>query len=308
MPDSYYDILGVARDASEKDIRSAYRRLARKLHPDVNPGNAAAGERFKKVNEAYEILSEVRTRKDYDEFGPNWKHADDLRKAGARAGGAQGGYPGAQYGHLFPGYSRSRRGQRPQDFTEFIDMFDVGDLGRGMRRAQPETQELETAVTLDEAYRGTTRLIALDRGDGTQTRLEVKVPAGIADGGRVRIRPQGGLELQIVVRVQPDPRFRREGADLHAEAPVPLVTAVLGGEVEVPTMTGSVVLKVPAGTQNGRSFRIAGKGMPRLGASNSFGDLYATVKVMLPESLMPEEKKLFEKLRELQAKGRASHV
>jgi DnaJ-class molecular chaperone len=128
--------------------------------------------------------------------------------------------------------------------------------------------------------------------------LEVKVPAGIGDGGRVRIKPPGGPEFQLLVRIRADARFRREGADLHSDVPVPLVDAVLGGEVEVPTMSGKVALKVPPGTQNGRTFRLTGKGMPRMGSAPAYGDLYATMKVVLPDDLSDDERQMFERMRE----------
>jgi curved DNA-binding protein len=194
------------------------------------------------------------------------------------------------------------------DLGDIFGMFNAGNAGFGRRTGRPsqEVQEIATEITLDEAYNGATRLIALDRGTGRPARLEVKVPPGIADGGRVRIRPQNSPELDLVVKVSPDPRFRREGADLHTEVPVPVADLVLGGETEVPTMTGRVLLKVPPGTQNGRSFRLAGKGMPRLGTPSQFGDLYAVVKAVLPEPVTEEERRLFERLREFRKGRRAA--
>lgn len=275
----FYSVLGVPTDAPEKEIRAAYRRLARKFHPDVNPGNKEAVERFKKINEAYEVLSDVKTRKDFDEYGPNWKHAGDLRKAGVRQREANS--IGADMG----------------------DMFDVFGGGAGNRwpggRVQQPAQELEVEVSLDEAFTGTTRLIHVERGRGRLSRLEVKVPAGIGDGGRVRIRPDNSPEIELVVKVQPDPRFRRIGADLYADVPVPLHDLALGGETEVPTMTGRVALKIPAGTQSGRVFRLTGKGMPKLGTPSIHGDILATLGALLPDPLTDEERKLFERLRDI---------
>lgn len=301
MADSYYQVLGVPKDAGEKDIRSAYRRLARKFHPDVNPGSASASDRFKKINEAYEVLSNAQTRKDYDEFGPDWKHAGDLRSAGVGAGG---GRP-----QDFGFFSRRRPGEG--GVVDLFEIFNLGQAGFGQPgghaggRASAPAHELQVEVTLEEAYSGTSRLVTVDRARGRPARLEVKVPAGIADGGRVRIRPEGGPELQLRVSVQSDRRFRRDGADLHVDVPVLLADLMLGGEAEAPTMTGRIALKIPAGTQNGRHFRIAGKGMPKLGTPSQFGDLYATVKVVLPEALSDEERRLFERLRELQQGARA---
>jgi DnaJ-class molecular chaperone len=295
MADSYYEILGVPKSAGEKDIRSAYRRLARKFHPDVNPGKASASDRFKKINEAYEVLSDTRTRRDYDEFGPDWKHAGDLRNAGV---GAAGGRP-----QDFGFFSRRRPGQ--SDVADIFQMFDFVRAGAGQPESQTGGQasasarELPVEVTLDEAYAGTSRLVTLERGRGRPTRLEVKVPPGIADGGRVRIHLEDGSEIQLVVSVHPDPRFRRDGADLYVDVPVELADLMLGGEAATPAMTGRIALKIPAGTQNGRRFRIAGKGMPKLGTPSQFGDLYATVKAVLPEALSDDERRLFERLREL---------
>ena len=301
MADSYYQILSVPKNAGEKDIRSAYRMLARKFHPDVNPGSASASDRFKKINKAYEVLSNAQTRKDYDEFGPDWKHAGDLRSAGVGAGG---GRP-----QDFGFFSRRRPGQG--NVVDMFEIFNLGQAGPGQPgghagdQAQAPAHELQVEVTLEEAYSGTSRLVTLDRGRGRPARLEVKIPAGIADGGRVRVRPEGGSELQLVVSVRSDPRFRRDGADLHVDVPVPLADLMLGGEAEAPTMPSRIALKIPAGTQNGRHFRIAGKGMPKLGTPSQSGDLYATVKAVLPEALSDEERRLFERLRELQQGARA---
>ena len=288
MDQDFYALLGVPRDATEKDIRAAYRKLARKLHPDMNPGNAAAEAKFKKVNEAYEVLSEAKSRRDYNEFGEHWKHADEIRSSNLGAAGGHGGFPFSSSG------GRRRQTQAGNIFDLFnFSQEDVEGNGFGAR----QQQELTAEITLDEAHHGAERLVSIDNGRGRPRRLEVKIPAGIGDGGRVRIRPDTGADLEIVVRIKPDARFRREGADLHADVPVPLIDAVLGGEVQVATMTGRVALKLPAGTQNGRSFRLTGKGMPRLGSPGTFGDLIATLKVVLPEKLSDDERALFEQLR-----------
>ncbi|MEX0763386.1 MAG: J domain-containing protein [Dehalococcoidia bacterium] len=288
MAESFYDVLEVPRDADAKAIRSAYRRLARRHHPDVNSGDKSAEERFKKVNEAYEVLSDKKLRKDYDEFGDQWRHADDIRKAGMGAGGRRGATY-ADFGNGGPGGS---------SMFDFFDMGGMGFGGAGARQRGVVSHEGAIEVTLEEAYRGTTRVITLSPTmSGTESRrLEVRVPAGIHDGGKIRLRPDDSTDVTLTVRVLPDSRFRREGANLHTEVSVDLLDAVLGGEVEVPTMTGRVALKVPPGTQNGRSFRIAGKGMPKSGGAGH-GDLFATVKVRLPESLSDEERRLFEQLR-----------
>ena len=314
MAQDYYATLGVARNASQKDVRSAYRRLARRCHPDVNAGDPEAGERFKRINEAYQVLSDEKTRRDYDEFGENWRHADQARNFGGS--GRRPGVRSQQFdlGDL-GGFG----------FGDLEDLFGFGTRAAGRGRAtRAQAQETEVQITLAEAHNGATRLVSYQaarpcsscggagrrgsavcaacRGAGFEVqpaRLEVKIPPGIDDGGRIRVRPNPDVELALRVRVRPDSRFRREGSDLHVSVPIPYLGAILGGEVEVPTMTGRVMLTVPPGSQNGRSFRLSGKGMPRLGGGTP-GALVATLKVVLPESLNAEQEELFERLRRIE--------
>ncbi len=320
----YYSILGVNRKASEREIKQAYRKLARKYHPDVNPGDKSAEARFKQINEAYEVLSDKERRPKYDQFGDQWQHADQFAQAGRQQtpfwdfsqGGATAfhfaeGDLGSLFGGLFQGRGSrtSRRQARP-------------------RRGQDIEYPVE--VTLEEAYHGTTRTISLGfeepcsscqgtgriqnlpcslcRGSGVVSRvkrIEVKVPAGVRDGSRVRIAGKGGRgyggargDLYLVISVKPHPLFQRTGDNLGVEVAVPLMVAVLGGEVQVPTPKGKVALKIPPETQNGRTFRLGGQGMPHLGDS-SRGALLARVKVTLPTKLSAEEKELFKQLSEL---------
>ena len=316
MAEDFYSTLGVGRNASQKDVRSAYRRLARKFHPDVNSGDAEAGERFKRINEAYQVLSDEKTRRDYDEFGENWRHAEQARNFGGR--GPFGPRTGPRVRHFDLG-----------DLGGFGGLGDLGDLfGFGSRAAGPRpgrprarAQETDVQITLAEAFNGATRVVSYEaarpcdscggtgrrgsavcaacRGAGAEVRparLEVKIPPGIDDGGRIRVRPAPDVELSLRVRVRPDSRFRREGSDLHVEVSVPYLDAILGGEAEVPTMAGRVMLTIPPGSQNGASFRLSGKGMPRLGGGAP-GALVATLKVVLPQSVGAEEGELFERLR-----------
>ena len=292
MAQDYYKLLGVERSATEKEIRSAYRKLARKLHPDVTPGDTSASERFKKINEAYEVLSDDKKRKDYDEFGEHWRHADDLRKSGSSGGFHRGG--GFNGGPHFGGGG------------SIFDLFTSGsgfgyDVFGGNRQSQVEGT-LE--VTLDDAFHGAVRRVTISGPAGTRT-LEVQVPAGIQDGGRIRISPDAQTQVLLTVNVLPSKRFERRGDDLLAEVPVSYVDAVLGGEAEVPTMTGRIALTIPPGTQNSRSFRILGKGMPKRGKAG-FGDLIARVKVTMPETITPAHRKLFEQLRELESPAPAT--
>jgi molecular chaperone DnaJ len=344
---NFYETLGVKRDASDKEIRTAYRKLARKHHPDVNPGDKKAEEIFKQINGAYEVLSDAEKRRKYDKYGDRWEMADQIEEAQKRAGAtagdwfrtAQNGRSGGA-GTANPGGAGtgSRGGFKMPD-------IDVGDLGgdfgdilgnvfRGRRgaAAQPRKGEnLETPIeiTLDEAARGTTRQItitlnepcigcngtglagdaicAVCDGQGIKTtlrRLEVTVPAGVKTGSRVSIYgqgqpgPAGGPKGDLIlnVTVAPHERFERKGDDLYEDVPVSLYDALLGGEVEAPTLTGRVFLKIAPETQNGKLIRLTGKGMPKLGGSGN-GDLYARIKVVLPQKLSDRERKLIEDLR-----------
>jgi DnaJ-class molecular chaperone len=275
----YYSILGVARNASEREIKQAYRRLARQYHPDVNPGDKSAEARFKEINEAYEVLSDKEKRQKYDQFGDQWQApAWDFSQGGTRV----------YFGEA--------------DLDSLFD--DLLQGFRSSRQAQPRRGrdiEYPVAVTLEEAYHGTTRTIS--RGDGEC--LEVKIPPGVRDGSRVRLADKGGQgygggrgDLYLVISVKPHPLFERRGNNLYVGVVVPLVVAMLGGEVEVPTLKGKLALKIPPETQNGRIFRLAGQGMPHLGNSSQ-GDLLAKVKVVLPANLTQQEKELFKQLGQL---------
>ena len=324
MARDYYQVLGVPRSASDKEIRKAYRRLARQHHPDVNPGDKAAETRFKEINGAYEVLSDAEKRRKYDRYGDQWQYADQIEQAQRQSAGrwsfGRGGTfdlgdinLGGDLGDLFQGIFRGSR-RRP-----------------GRQRGRDVQQPVD--VTLEEAYQGTARVLQMEREEPCATcggqgqvagalchvcrgagavvkprRLEVKIPPGVREGSRVRVAGEGGVgpagtgDLYLVVSVRPHERFERRGDDLYTEVDVPLTDAVLGGEVQVPTMTARVMLKLPPLTQNGRSFRLNGLGMPRLGGSGK-GDLYARVKVALPQELSPEQRELFEKLRAMQKAG-----
>jgi len=315
----YYAVLGVPKGAPQKDIRQAYRRLARQHHPDVNPGDKAAEARFKQVNAAYEVLSDADKRKKYDKYGEQWQHADQIEEMQRQSGRSFRSGPG---GVRF----------------EFGDLGDAGgDLSGlfgnlfGRQRAPRRGRDLESHVemTLDEAFHGASRTLQLSaeeacgtcagagkigdavchvcQGRGTTLRarrLEVKVPPGVETGSRIRIAGEGEPgagggskgDVYLVVTVRPDPRFERKGADLYTDVEVPLTDAVLGSEVEVPTLTGKVMLKVPPLTQNEKVFRLAGLGMPKLKGKER-GNLYARLRVKLPEELDDNERKLFEQLR-----------
>jgi DnaJ-class molecular chaperone len=300
----YYKILGVPKTATTDEIKKAYRRLARQHHPDLNKG-ADAERRFKEVNEAHEVLSDPDKRKRYDQLGPNWERF-------AHAGGPQPGNGGFEW--VFTGTPGGGTG----DFSQFSDFFRMifGDEvdgfgsarrpGNGrarMRSAPGEDLESEVEVTLLEAYKGSERELQIRRDDGSTRTLKVRIPAGVRDGQRIRLAGQGGAgrggapgDLYLRVRVKAHPLFRREGDDIHAEIPVALHEALLGGEVTVPTLKGRVSLRIPAETQNGRVIRLAGQGMPRAGGG--WGDMFVTVKVVLPQRLTSDERKAIEDMAE----------
>jgi molecular chaperone DnaJ len=325
MPKDYYDILGVKRDANEKDIKQAYRRMARKYHPDVNPGDKSAEAKFKEVNSAYEILSDKDKRAKYDKYGDKWQYADQFEKAGGAAG------PQSQYYEYSPGGDTSFNfGGDSGGLDSIFEELLRGGRSRGSRRAQPQRgQDLETQVeiTLEEAYSGTSRTISLQmnepcsackgtgriqnaacsvcRGAGNVPnikRLEVKIPAGVNTGSRVRIAGKGqpgyggaNGDLYLNITVMPNQTFERDGDNLSTVIGVPLSVAMLGGEIQVPTPKGKLALKIPAETQNGRIFRLAGQGMPHLGNAIK-GDILAKINVILPTGLSEKEKELFRQL------------
>jgi len=301
----YYKILGVDRNAEEKEIKKAYRKLARQHHPDVNPGDKVAEERFKGINEAYEVLSDPEKRQKYDQLGSSWQQ---WQRTGKDPGGfdwsqwSSGAQPGGgvrveyrdlgDLGDIFGG----------RDFSDFFQSV-FGGMGAPQarpRRGQDYTQPVE--ITLEEAFQGTTRMIQKDG-----RRLEVKIPPGVKTGSKVRVAGEGspGMaggtsgDLYLEVAVLPHSTLEREGDDLRCELPVDLYTVVLGGEVEVPTLGGGVMLKIPPGTQGGRTFRLRGKGLPNLRNPKKRGDLYARLRVQVPKKLNPREEELFHELASL---------
>ena len=320
----YYGLLGVKQNASEKELKQAYRRLARKYHPDVNPGDNSAEAKFKQINEAYEVLSDKETRQKYDQFGDQWQHADQFKQAGRQQASSPGFGGGGTTGFHFTGGGMD---------SLFDELFQ-GYQGKSTRsRTQPRRgHDIESPIeiTLEEAYHGTKRTISLRveepcptcqgtgfiqnvhcstcQGAGAvarMKRLEVKIPAGVKDGSRVRVAGKGqpgyggaSGDLYLITSVKLHPTIKRHGDDLHVEIAVPLLMAMLGGEVQVPTLKGNLALKIPAETQNGRVFRLAGKGMPHLGNS-SRGDILAKVNIVLPTKLSAQEKQLFEQLGKL---------
>ena len=309
----YYKILGVDRHATLDEIKKAYRRLALKYHPDRNPGDKEAEEKFKEINEAYQVLSDPEKRARYDQLSDSYARWQSMGGQGPFqwdqwfGGGAPGGVR-VEFRDLddvfggvsgFSDFFRLLFGGMDLDFGE-AQARPRGRGRRAPRRQAPRAYEQPIAITFHEAYHGTTRHIEVNG-----KRLEVKIPPGARTGTRVRLRravPLGdgqAADLYLVVQVAPDPRFERRGDDLYTEVTVDLYTAVLGGEVRVPTPAGDVMLTIPPGTQPGQTFRLRGRGMPKLGHPDQHGDLYVQVKVALPRHLSPQERKLFEQLAAL---------
>jgi curved DNA-binding protein len=299
----YYKTLGVAKTASEKEIKQAFRRLARKHHPDVNPGDRAAETAFKELNEAYEVLGDPASRKKYDELGANWRQYE---QAGAGGGWAPpgGGPGGAHYRTVSPEEMEDLFGGANSPFSDFFQTF-FGGQAEGGRRSRagarrprrPETIEYDVELDLEAALGGRVERLTVP-GDGRT--LEVRIPAGISDGSRLTA---GDLHLRV--RIKPHPRFERQGRDLTTQAAVPVATAALGGSLEVVTLAGArLTVKVPAGLQPGQRLRLKGHGLPAPGAPDDRGDLYVVVGVRVPTVLSDEARAHYEALRGLDGEGR----
>ncbi len=299
MAKNYYDVLGVKKDASEKEIKSAFRKLAKKYHPDTNKDDPTAEARFKEINEAYEALSDKEKRSMYDRFGT-------VNPQAAGYNGAPGGYTA---------YTRTANPEDLGDFSSIFDSIFGGARGRrggatsrvqdipfgGSGYAMNGSDITQSApISLAEAYTGTTRLIT--RSGRT---IRAKIPAGATSGTKVRLTGEGeaGInggapgDMYLIVEVEPDGQFERNGDDVTTEIKVDMFSALLGGEIDVPTLGRPVKLKVPPGTQSGRKFRLTGKGMPHLRDPQTFGDLYARVLITVPDHLTDDQREAVENLR-----------
>jgi curved DNA-binding protein len=289
----YYAILGVSASATEQEIKRAYRELARRYHPDLNPNNKEAENRFKEINEAYAVLSDADKRARYDRFGSNWQQSQrtatgEWRRARARDSS-----------------SRSRSGGMFSDFLSSL-------FGENTARSETESNktpirgfdiDIQASITLEEAYAGTVCRVTKPGGQ----QFNAQIPAGSRTGTKVRFAGHGKRgfaggepgDLYVVVEVQQHDTFDRDGDDLHVELRIGLYTAVLGGEARIPTMTGDVKLKIPPGTQSGQRIRLLGKGMPRLKNPKEYGDLFVRPLIQIPTKLSETEQELFEHLRSL---------
>jgi DnaJ-class molecular chaperone len=323
----YYSTLGVSKTATDKELKQAFRKLARKHHPDVNPGDKSAESKFKEINEAYEVLGDPAKRKKYDELGANWRAYENVPPGGAGGPGFgwnvnTGGQPGGGYRTMTEDEMREMFGGDNSPFSDFFQTFfgggggagfggEVrGGAGRGGRARARAGRDIEQELQLglEDAYHGALRRLSM-RLDGQTRSVDVRIPAGVGDGSRVRVSGEGepgsggaaAGDLYLRVHITPHPSFDRKGQDLYRRVQVPLTTAVLGGEVEVQTITGkSLRLKIPPATQNGQVFRLKGHGMPIVGKTGEHGDLFATADVQLPRQLTPEQRVHFEALQKLE--------
>ena len=332
MAKDYYTALGVKKDASQKEIKTAFRRLARKPHPDVNPNDKAAEERFKEINEAHDVLSDPDKRGKYDRYGDNWEQAEAFEKARAAHGNSGPGGYSETFQFDINDLLRRQGSGRSAGGIDLGDMLG-GVFGGGRTRGPMRGQNVEyqTEITLEEAYHGTTRVLHLQGQEHCPTcggtgeiagavchncqgagaivasrRLEVKIPAGARDGTRVRIAGEGSSgmgggprgDVYVAVKVASHARFERKGDDLIEEVAVPVEDAVLGGEVHVQTIAGKrIAMKVPPLTQSGKSIKLKGLGMPSMDGKTK-GDLVAKVRLVIPEAISDRERELFEQLRE----------
>ena len=298
----YYKLLELDKSASQADIKKAYRRLARKYHPDLNPNDKEAQNRFQQINEAHEVLSDPEKRKKYDEYGKDWKHADQFEEAKRQQAASGGGFGGGFGGS---GQSYSYSGSFDDDtFSDFFEqMFGGRARAQGAHRGghfKGQDYNAELQLRLSDVYDNRKHTLTVN---GKNIRLTI--PAGVENGQTIKIRGYGGPgvqggpkgDLYITFNILNDTSFRREKENLYSEEEIDLTKAVLGGEVEIKTFNGRVKLNVKPGTQNGSKIKLKGKGFPKYKKEGQYGDLYITYKIKTPKNLTSKQKDLFEELQ-----------
>jgi curved DNA-binding protein len=291
----YYNILGLNKNASQDEIKKAYRKLARKYHPDLNPNDPAANKKFQQINEANEVLSDPEKRKKYDQYGKDWEHADQYEQA-RRSQQQQPFGEGQQF---------SSEDFGDGDFSDFFEsLFGKGSRSSGGRQAKFRGQdyEAELKINLTDAYTTHKQTFTINGKN-----IRITIPAGIEDGQKIRLKGHGGEgvnggppgDLYITFSIVNDTPFKRVGSDLYLMLDIDLYTALLGGDVIVDTLRDKVKLKIKPGTQNGTKIRIKEKGFPFYKEDGRYGDLYATVNVKLPTNLTEKQQELFKQLSEM---------
>jgi curved DNA-binding protein len=271
---NYYDILGVGKSSSEKEIKQAYRDLARKYHPDVNPDDKQAEDKFKKINEAYEVLSNPESKKKYDMYGDNWQNLGNPNH-------------GTDFGSWWP-FGQAGRGRSSENwstnFDDFEDLFS-GNVG-GRRRKRYSAKPIKVEISLKEAFSGTTRQISI-KDSGRTKKIEVTIPAGVDTGNKMPLEPEG---MVLNIKVAPDIKFKRNKNHLYTDVDVEFDDLILGCEIEVEHLTGKIVLVIPANSQNKQKFKLHGKGMPIYKGDGKRGDFFVIVNAVIPDSMSEKQK------------------
>ncbi len=300
----YYKVLGLDKSASQDDIKKAYRKLARKYHPDLNPNDEEAKKKFQELNEANEVLTDTEKRKKYDQYGENWRHGEEYERAQQQYRQQSGSGDGSRSQSPFEGFDFNYSGNYDTgEYSDFFEQMFGSRFGSGRRNSyRGQDYQAEVELTLAQAAMTHQQTFTVNGKN-----IRITIPAGVEDGQKIRLKGQGAEgvnggpkgDLYITFLVKGDPRFQRKGNDLHSKVDIDLYTALLGGETIVDTLSGKIKVKIKPSTQNGTKIRLRGKGFPVYKKEDSFGDFYAEVHVKLPTSLSEEQKKLIQQLADL---------
>lgn len=298
----YYKVLGIQKTATQDEIKKAYRKLARKYHPDLNPNDEAAKQKFQEINEANEVLTDVEKREKYDKYGANWKHGDAYEQANRGASGSGQSY----YGGFDPSGAQGYTGNFDEgQFSDFFEQMFGSRFGGGRQtKFRGQDYNAELSLRLEDILKTHKQTFTVNGKS-----IRISVPAGVEDGQKIKLKNLGGDgvnggpkgDLYITFRIQPHPKFSRQGSNLSSTVNIDLYTAVLGGDAIIDTLDGKIKVKIKAGTQSESKIRLTGKGMPIYKKENTFGDLYATIHVEIPSNLNQKEKDLFTELSNLRS-------